>query len=84
MKGGLDFGTQKHIPSTFAPASPPLSSNNQENDKKYKEVIYNDVSSEEEITLKDIIKKKPKTKIVREFFRANLNSIKSENDLLFE
>lgn len=40
--------------------------------------------SSEEITLQYIIGEKPRTKVVREFFRANLNAIKSEEQELFE
>lgn len=40
-------------------------------------------SSEEEITLQYIIEKKPSTKIVRDFMRANLGVIKSEEQKLF-
>ena len=41
-------------------------------------------SSEEEIDIKMIITKKPKPKVVREFFRAALANIKSEDELLFD
>lgn len=40
-------------------------------------------SSEEEITLQYIIEKKPSTKIVRDFMRANLGVIESEEQKLF-
>lgn len=39
--------------------------------------------SQDEITIKYIIDHKPRTKVVREFFRENLAAIKSEEDLLF-
>jgi len=42
-----------------------------------------DIDDEEVIDLEYIISEKPKPKIVREFMRENLASIKSEEDLLF-
>lgn len=51
--------------------------------KKYKEVKDNDHDSEDEITLDSIIKKKYKTKVIREFFRANLATIKSDSEKRF-
>ena len=49
------------------------------------ENIYNGdlSSSEEEITLDVIITKKPSTKVVRDFMRANLGVIESEEQRLF-
>jgi hypothetical protein len=41
-------------------------------------------SSDEDVNIQYIINKKPKTSIVREFLRANICSIRSEDDLLFE
>lgn len=41
-------------------------------------------SSSEEITLDTIIREKPPTKEVREFFRQNLAGIKSEEEELFD
>lgn len=91
IKSGLDFGPQvkKPVFATSKQLSTPSTVKqetypNQQEEKMYKHVTDNDMSSEEEITLAHIIKKKPKTKVVREFFRANLKSIRSENDLLFE
>lgn len=40
-------------------------------------------SEDEPITVASIIKEKPKTKIVREFMKATLSGIKSEDELLF-
>jgi hypothetical protein len=41
-------------------------------------------SEEDEITLASIIEEKPSYKIVREFFKVNLQTIKSEEQDLFE
>lgn len=41
-------------------------------------------SSEETLTLQDIIAAKPATKIVREFFRQNLANVKSAEEELFD
>jgi hypothetical protein len=41
-------------------------------------------SEEDEITLASIVADKPSYKIVREFFKENLRSIKSEEQDLFE
>ncbi len=43
-----------------------------------------DEEEDEEITLQTIIKEKPKTKIVREFMKQNLESIKTDDDEIFE
>lgn len=40
-------------------------------------------SSEEEITIDFIIENRPKTSIVREFFRYNMGSILSEEEKMF-
>ncbi len=45
--------------------------------------VYSSSSEEDELTINDIIEYKPKTKIVREFFRDNLIGIKSDEDKLF-
>ena len=88
LKQGVILGPPKQ--SVFHTANQPSVSvpnpvvANMPEQKKYKEVNNNDMSSEEEITLKYIIKDKPSTKTVREFFRANLKSIRSENDILFD
>lgn len=42
-----------------------------------------DIQKEKEINIGYIIKEKPKPKIVREFLRQNLASIKSEEELMF-
>jgi hypothetical protein len=47
-------------------------------------VITNEESSEEEVNLKYIIDNKPKSKIVREFMKTNLQCIKSEGETLFD
>ncbi len=39
---------------------------------------------DEKVDLKYIIENKPKAKIVREYLRANLASIRSEEDMIFE
>jgi hypothetical protein len=54
-----------------------------DNDKKIDNIICDSSSSEEDITPEYIIKYKPKTKIVREFFRSNLNSICDEDEINF-
>jgi len=41
-------------------------------------------SDEDELTVAEIIKTKPRTKIVREFFAATLATIKSDDAILFE
>lgn len=41
-------------------------------------------SSEETLTLQDIIAAKPPTKVVREFFRQNLANVKSAEEELFD
>lgn len=46
-------------------------------------VTLDDIDDEEVIDLEYIISEKPKPKIVREFMKENLASIKSEEDLLF-
>lgn len=42
-----------------------------------------DIQKEKEINIGYIIKEKPKPKIVREFLKQNLASIKSEEELMF-
>lgn len=44
----------------------------------------NSTEEEDEITLASIIEDKPSYKIVREFFKENLRTIKSEEQDLFE
>ena len=46
--------------------------------------IIEDKKNEKEITVNYIIKKKPKAKIVREFLKQNLASIRSEEELMFD
>lgn len=46
-------------------------------------IIEQESSSEEEITLDYIITKKPSSKIVRDFMRANLDVIESEEQKIF-
>lgn len=41
-------------------------------------------SSEEELTIQEIIREKPRTRVVREFLRAQLIAIKSPEEELFD
>lgn len=63
----------------FYPQNTPLL----ERDTVSEKIIEQESSSEEEITLEYIIKKKPSTKIVRDFMRANLGVIVSEEQKIF-
>jgi len=49
-----------------------------------KEKMIVEDESSEGLTIHEIIRTKPSIKIVREFFRQNLASIKSEEELLFD
>ena len=49
-----------------------------------RELMIVESESSEGLTLEEIIRDKPRTKIVREFFKENLAGIKSEEQQLFE
>jgi hypothetical protein len=50
---------------------------------KNDELLFESESDSDELTLEYIIEEKPPTKVVRLFFRENLASIRSEEEMLF-
>jgi hypothetical protein len=75
----LSMVQQSPLAGGFFPQNTPIL----QRDTVSEKIIEQESSSEEEINLDYIITKKPSTKIVRDFMRANLDVIESEEQKIF-